>query len=129
MDNINNVLDAERKLLLDTLEKKWKDFYEKLKDNAQDGIEMRKTIIREYEEEMDRVMTEHHEEYRSQKITLALENQELQQKLQDMKALCMLNVEKLNYSYAVLKHKDEENTIIKNEQKRRINKSVYSTER
>ncbi|XP_046831239.1 dynein regulatory complex protein 1 [Vespa crabro] len=122
LDNINNVLDAERKLLLDTLEKKWKDFYEKLQDNGHEGIEKRKDIIREYEEEMERVMTEHHEEYRSQKITLALENQELQQKLQDMKALCMLNVEKLNYSYAVLKHKDEENTIIKNEQKRRINK-------
>ncbi|KAL2712095.1 dynein regulatory complex protein 1 [Vespula squamosa] len=122
LDNINNVLDAERKLLLDTLEQKWKGFYEKLRDDNQDGIEKRKNIIREYEEEMERVMTDHHEEYRSQKITLSLENQDLQQKLQDMKALCMLNVEKLNYSYTVLKHKDEENSIMKNEQKRRINK-------
>nr|XP_050863595.1 dynein regulatory complex protein 1 isoform X4 [Vespula vulgaris] len=122
LDNINNVLDAERKSLLKTLEQKWKDFYEKLRNDNQDGIEKRKSIIHEYEEEMEKVMTEHHEEYRSQKITSSLENQDLQQKLQDMKALCMLNVEKLNYSYTVLKHKEEENTIMKNEQKRRINK-------
>lgn len=118
------MLDAERKSLLKTLEQKWKDFYEKLRNDNQDGIEKRKSIIHEYEEEMEKVMTEHHEEYRSQKITSSLENQDLQQKLQDMKALCMLNVEKLNYSYTVLKHKEEENTIMKNEQKRRINKLV-----
>ncbi|XP_043487750.1 dynein regulatory complex protein 1 [Polistes fuscatus] len=122
LDNIDNVLDAERKLILSTLEEKWEAFYEKLRSNNMDATEKRKDVVREYEEEMERVMIEHHEKFRSERITLELENQDLQQKLQDMKAFCLMNVEKLNYNYAVLKHRDEENTIIKNEQKRRMNK-------
>ncbi|KAI4482971.1 hypothetical protein M0802_013547 [Mischocyttarus mexicanus] len=122
LDNIDNVLDAEYKLILNTLEEKWEDFYKKLRDDSIDAIKKRKDVVHEYEEEMERVMIEHHEKFRSQRITLELENQDLQQKLQDMKVFCLMNVEKLNYSYAVLKHRDEENTIIKNEQKRRINK-------
>ncbi|KAK2580856.1 hypothetical protein KPH14_005933 [Odynerus spinipes] len=122
LKNIDEVLDAERRELLDTLEEKWEALYEKLQDDSKEAINKRKEVIREYEVEMARVMTEHHEEYRAQKIGLELENQELQQKVQNMKALCLMNVEKLNYSYTVLKHRDEENTIVKNEQKRRINK-------
>ncbi|XP_014602609.1 PREDICTED: dynein regulatory complex protein 1 [Polistes canadensis] len=122
LNNIDNVLDTERKLILNTLEEKWEAFYEKLLSDNTDAIEKRKDVVREYEKEMERVMIEHHEKFRSERITLELENQDLQQKLQDMKAFCLMNVEKLNYNYAVLKHRDEENTIIKNEQKRRMNK-------
>lgn len=38
-----------------------------------------------------------------------------------MKATYQLNQEKLEYSFQVLKKRDEENTVIKSQQKRKIN--------
>lgn len=54
---------------------------------------------------------------------LALQNlQVLQLELEQVKALCLLNSEKLDYNFQVLKQRDEENVIIKAQQKRRINR-------
>ncbi|XP_033227866.1 dynein regulatory complex protein 1 isoform X2 [Belonocnema kinseyi] len=119
---IENALDSERKTFLQTSKKKWESLFSQRKANEINGIEQRKVIMREFEKEMNRVMTEHHEEYRAQKIKLETECQKLQQQIQEMKAICMLNVEKLNYNYAVLKRREDENAIIKSQQKRRLNK-------
>ena len=80
--------------------------------------------MQDYEIEKQKVLMEHQEEYRAQKIELETECQNLQQEVERMKAMCMMNVEKLDYSYTVLKRREDENTIIKNQQKRRINKYV-----
>ncbi|XP_019514512.1 PREDICTED: dynein regulatory complex protein 1 [Hipposideros armiger] len=45
----------------------------------------------------------------------------LEQQLQQMKATYQLNQEKLEYNYQVLKKRDEESTVIKSQQKRKIN--------
>lgn len=82
--------------------------------------------MNEYEKQMDNVLTENQEQYKSRKKYLEIECHKLQQEVQNMKALCMLNIEKLDYSYAVLKHREDENIIVKNQQKRRINK-LYDT--
>lgn len=39
-----------------------------------------------------------------------------------MKATYLLNQEKLEYNYQVLKKRDEESTVIKSQQKRKINR-------
>ena len=44
----------------------------------------------------------------------------LEQQLQQMKATYQLNQEKLEYNFQVLKKRDEENTITKSQQKRKI---------
>ena len=46
--------------------------------------------------------------------------QVLEQQLQQMKATYQLNQEKLEYNFQVLKKRDEENTITKSQQKRKI---------
>lgn len=46
----------------------------------------------------------------------------LEQQLQQMKAIYQLNREKLEYNFQVLKKRDEENTVIKSQQKRKINR-------
>ena len=46
--------------------------------------------------------------------------QTLEQNLQQMKATYQLNQEKLEYNFQVLKKRDEENTITKSQQKRKI---------
>lgn len=119
---INDVMESERKVLQDNLSEKWEALYKKLREDSLVGLDRRKEIMREYEEEMKRVMIEHQEEFRAQKISFELEIQKLQQEVQSTRALCFMNIEKLDYSYAVLKRREDENAIVKNQQKRRINK-------
>lgn len=102
--------------------KKWDELYNERQSNEMSGVERRREIMREYENEMNRVLIEHQEKYRAQKIWLETECEKLQQEVENMKALCMINIEKLDYSYAVLKRREDENKIVKNQQKRRINK-------
>ncbi|KAL0107505.1 hypothetical protein PUN28_014670 [Cardiocondyla obscurior] len=119
---INDVMEKERKLLLEVLSEKWEALYKKLKEDSLAGVDKRKEIMREYEEEMKKVVIEHQEKFRAQKISSELEIQKLQQEVENTKAQCFMNVEKLDYSYAVLKRREDENAIVKNQQKRRINK-------
>ncbi|KAL6267785.1 hypothetical protein P5V15_000856 [Pogonomyrmex californicus] len=119
---INNAIESERKMLLENIGEKWEALHKKLREESLAGVDRRKEIMREYEEEMKRAIIEHQEEFRAQKISFELEIQKLQQEVQNTKAVCFMNIEKLDYSYAVLKKREDENAIVKNQQKRRINK-------
>lgn len=125
MELIETVIESERKIMMEISMEKWNVLYKKLQDDTFEEKEKRKEIIKEYEKEMEKVIIEHQEEFRKQKIMYELEIQNLQQEVQNMKALCIMNVEKLDYNFAVLKRRDEENTIVKNQQKRKINKCVH----
>jgi len=48
----------------------------------------------------------------------------LEQQLQQMRATYQLNQEKLEYNFQVLKKRDEENTITKSQQKRKITRYI-----
>ncbi|PBC28405.1 dynein regulatory complex protein 1 [Apis cerana] len=122
MELIETVIESERKIMMEISMEKWNVLYKKLQEDTFEEKEKRKEIIKEYEKEMEKVIIEHQEEFRKQKIMYELEIQNLQQEVQNMKALCIMNVEKLDYNFAVLKRRDEENTIVKNQQKRKINK-------
>ncbi|XP_026666774.1 dynein regulatory complex protein 1 [Ceratina calcarata] len=122
VDLIESVIETERKILLESSLEKWNTLYKKLQDDTFEAREQRKEVMRQYEEHMEKAIIEHQEEFRKQKIMFELEIQNLQQEVQNMKSFCMMNVEKLDYNYAVLKRREEENIIVKNEQKRRINK-------
>ncbi|CAK9823003.1 Dynein regulatory complex protein 1 [Anthophora retusa] len=119
---IEKVIETEHKILLQSSMEKWKTLYQKIQENTLEAREKKKQIMREYEEEMKKAMIEHQEEFRKQKTTFELQIQNLQQEVQNMKALCLMNAEKLDYNYAVLKCREEENIIVKNQQKRKINK-------
>lgn len=123
---INDVIESERKILLENMMEKWEALYKRLQEDNLVGLDRRKEIMREYEKEMKKVIIEHQEEFRAQKISFELEIEKLRQEVQSTKALCFINIEKLDYSYAVLKQREDENTIVKNQQKRRINKSVLN---
>nr|XP_012229395.1 PREDICTED: dynein regulatory complex protein 1 [Linepithema humile] len=119
---INDAIESERKILLQNIAEKWEALHKKLQEDSLAGLDTRKEIMSEYEEEMKKVIIEHQEEFRAQKIKFELEIQKLQQEVQSTKAICFMNIEKLDYSYAVLKRREDENAIVKNQQKRRINK-------
>lgn len=47
-------------------------------------------------------MWDHHEKYREAKIELETLIQELQQELEKLKATCIINAEKIGYTYQVM---------------------------
>ncbi|XP_017788469.1 PREDICTED: dynein regulatory complex protein 1 [Habropoda laboriosa] len=102
---IEKVIETEHKILLQSSTEKWNTLYKKIQEDTVEAREKKKQVMLEYEEEMKKAMVEHQEEFRRQKTTF-----------------CMMNVEKLDYNYAILKCREEENIIVKNQQKRKINK-------
>ncbi|XP_037749676.1 dynein regulatory complex protein 1 isoform X2 [Chelonia mydas] len=82
----------------------------------------RMQTVEEYEKQLNQLQVKDAEEYATIKIQLENDVQILEQQLQQMKAIYQLNQEKLEYNFQVLKKRDEENTIIKSQQKRKLNR-------
>nr|XP_005895761.1 PREDICTED: dynein regulatory complex protein 1 isoform X2 [Bos mutus] len=71
-------------------------------------------LLERMEEQVKNVMKTFRQELQNIEI--------LEQQLQQMKATYQLNQEKLEYNFQVLKKRDEESTVIKSQQKRKINR-------
>lgn len=56
----------------------------------------------ENKDEMEKIMWEHHAKYRVAKIELESLIQELQKELEKLKAVCIINSEKIGYNYQVI---------------------------
>jgi len=65
-------------------------------------------------DEIEKLRIDYAKSYADKKISMETEIQNLEKCLEDMKALYLLNTEKLDYNFKVLKEKDEENTILTN---------------
>lgn len=65
-------------------------------------------------DEIEKLRIDFAKSYADKKISMETEIQNLEKCLEDMKALYLLNTEKLDYNFKVLKEKDEENTILTN---------------
>jgi dynein regulatory complex protein 1 len=76
----------------------------------------------EHAQQLEALKTQDAEDLDILKITLQTEVQSLQQQLEEMKATYMLNTEKLEYNYRVLATRDDENTTLLQQHKKRIAK-------
>lgn len=100
--------------------KKWDTMLQQRREKEEDHQKMREQRVEEHERQLDQLRTQDAEEYNMVKINLETDVQILEQQLQQMKATYQLNQEKLEYNFQVLKKRDEENTITKSQQKRKI---------
>merc|ERR550519_2097413 len=89
-------------------------------DKEQEYMELRESRGEDFENQLQQLRVQDAEEYNMVKIKLEKDVQTLEQNLQQMKATYQLNQEKLEYNFQVLKKRDEENTITKSQQKRKI---------
>jgi dynein regulatory complex protein 1 len=89
-------------------------------------VDLRAAKEEEYAKEIEKLRIDYAKSYADRKITMETEIQNLEKCLEDMKALYLLNSEKLDYNYKVLKEKDEENThltgILKNKRRNHYNR-------
>ncbi|KAM9297952.1 dynein regulatory complex protein 1 [Morus bassanus] len=119
---IEKAFELERRELLDNNRKKWEEAIQAHNAQELEYLYARMRKVEEFEKQLNQLRVEDEEEYNSMKIQLENDVQNLERQLQQMKAVYQLNQEKLEYNLQVLKKQDEENTIIRSQQKRKLNR-------
>lgn len=102
--------------------KKWEELYKKREQEEESNSENKFEQLEKFQNELNKLRWNFQEKYREAKIKLENDAENLQLELENIKALALLNSEKLDYNYQILKKREDENVIIKSQQKRRINK-------
>ncbi|KFZ62841.1 Dynein regulatory complex protein 1, partial [Podiceps cristatus] len=119
---IEKAFELERRELLDNNRKKWEEAIQAHNAQELEYLRARMRKVEEFEKQLNQLRAQDEEEYNSMKIQLENDVQNLEKQLQQMKAVYQLNQEKLEYNLQVLKKRDEENTIIRSQQKRKLNR-------
>lgn len=119
---IEEVIMSERHNLIEFNNKKWDELFKKQREQEIQNSNKKFEQIEEYTIKMNNLRQNFHEKFRSTRIHLENDIEELQKELERIKALALLNSEKLDYNYQILKKREDENLIIKSQQKRRLNK-------
>ncbi|XP_042658955.1 dynein regulatory complex protein 1 isoform X4 [Tyto alba] len=119
---IEKAFELERRELLDNNRKKWEEAIQAHNAQELDYLCARMRKVEEFEKQLNQLRVQDEEEYNSMKIQLENDVQNLEKQLQQMKAVYQLTQEKLEYNLQVLKKQDEENTIIRSQQKRKLNR-------
>ncbi|NXG61010.1 DRC1 protein, partial [Hemiprocne comata] len=119
---IEEAFELERRELLDNNRKKWEESIQAHKAKELEYLHNRMRKVEQYEKQLKQLWGQDEEEYNNMKLQLENDVQNLEKQLQQIKAVYQLNQEKLEYNLQVLKKQDEENTIIRSQQKRKINR-------
>jgi len=119
---IERVFIEERAEVLQANRRKFDKLLKTREAQEEELMRSRFERVDDCERQLDTLRINDQEEYNMVKIKLETDVQILEQQLQQMKATYQLNQEKLEYNFQVLKKRDEENMITKNQQKRRITK-------
>ncbi|KAK5641763.1 hypothetical protein RI129_010310 [Pyrocoelia pectoralis] len=122
LELIEGVILVERKILIDTNDKRWEELHKKrdLEENLNCVTKFEQ--LEDFEEICTALRVNHQEKYRNIRIKLGNDIENLERELEKIKSLALINSEKLDYNYQVLKKRENENVTIKSQQKRRINK-------
>jgi dynein regulatory complex protein 1 len=122
LDLLEKTIDDERKILQIVTTKKWEAMYDKRSVNEETKMRREAEKAEFYSNELQRIQLEHEELIRATKIRLENDNQALEIEVQKLKRNIMLNSEKLEYNFQVLKKREDENVMVRNQQKRRLSK-------
>lgn len=122
LEILEKTIDDERKILQIISTKKWESMYEKRALNEEMRMRREAEKAEFYSNEIKRIQLQHEELIRATKIRLENDNQALEIEVQKLKRNIMLNSEKLDYNFQVLKKREDENVMVRNQQKRRLSK-------
>ncbi|XP_038656048.1 dynein regulatory complex protein 1 [Scyliorhinus canicula] len=117
---IEKAFQLERHELMNSNLLIWERKMQMRRDKEIEYLMVRMEKVEQYESQLQQLRVQDAEEYNMIKIKLETDVEILEQQLEQMKAIYQLNQEKLEYNFQVLKKRDEENTITKSQQKRRI---------
>ena len=120
LTKIDQAFESERLEMLERHRNDWNSLNYKRSDNEVDYLKESEERVEEFANQLEHLRVQDAEEYNMVKIKLETDVQVLEQQLQAMRATYQLNSEKLDYNFTVLKKREEENTITKSRQKRKI---------
>ncbi|XP_055695104.1 dynein regulatory complex protein 1 homolog [Lutzomyia longipalpis] len=120
LDFMQQTIDQERTRIKGNINQKWDDLYKERQEKEVKKLSDAKEKSEFFKAEIERITVQHEELTRATKINLEHDNEALQLELQRVKANILLNSEKLDYNFEVLKRREEENVIIRCQQKKRL---------
>ncbi|KAI7799695.1 Dynein regulatory complex protein 1 [Triplophysa rosa] len=120
LHQIENSFGDERRTLLAKNRKKWEQQMKERCDKELKNMMQSLSLMEEHEDLLHKLRTQTAEEYNTDKIKLDTEVQNSRMKVQEMKFSCHLNQEKLDDKFTTLKKREEENTILKSQLKRKL---------
>ena len=120
LTKIDQSFESERIELLEKHRNDWENLMNQRSGKEVDFLKEAEDRVEDFSSQLQHLRVQDAEEYNMVKIKLETDVQVLEQQLQAMRATYQLNSEKLDYNFQVLKKRDEENTITKSQQKRKI---------
>lgn len=122
LQSIEDVMATERQNIVEAADKKWESLFKQRNDHEEVNTTRKMKLADEFLETINETRVQHEERFRETKIAIEKEVETLQLELEQLKAACLLNGEKLDYNYNILKKREDENMIIRSQQKRLVNK-------
>lgn len=122
LEVLEKTIEDEREILQLITTKKWESMYDKRAINEETKMRRENEKAEFYSNEIKRIQLGHEELIRATKIRLENDNQALEIEVQKLKRNIMLNSEKLDYNFQVLKKREDENVMVRTQQKRRLSK-------
>ncbi|XP_058055732.1 dynein regulatory complex protein 1 homolog [Anopheles bellator] len=122
LDLIQGTVEEERIVLQNAANFNWNDVYAKRATNERLKVKQKKERLIANLTEIEQIELDYVETTRATRIKLDKDTQALAIELQKIKTNTTLNSEKLDYSFQVLKKREDENLMVKNAQKRRLAK-------
>ncbi|XP_039287142.1 dynein regulatory complex protein 1 [Nilaparvata lugens] len=108
---IEDGIETERLEAIQTFNKKWEGLNRQREKEQVNNLNSKLNSLEEHNQEMKRIMLVHQEKFRDSKINLEENIQLLQREVESVKAVCLLNREKVDYNYQVLKKRDDLNIL------------------
>ncbi|EDV92352.1 dynein regulatory complex protein 1 homolog [Drosophila grimshawi] len=126
LELLRNTVEDERQTFSLTAEEKWRSFFNALKTNFDEKSNLVR-VREEFYAQQTQQLQEYQDELTKQtRVRLEKECGRLELELRRTRDNVLMNSEKLDYNYQVLQRRNEENTIINNQQKRRVAR-LYET--
>ncbi|XP_057658272.1 dynein regulatory complex protein 1-like isoform X5 [Diorhabda carinulata] len=119
---IDQVISEEKRKFIEKSNEKWEDLYRKRNQEESALTEYKLQKQEEISSKIRHLNVCHEEQFRKTKIELERDIEKAQNEFERIKSLALFNRERLEYNYEVLKRRENENLIIKSQQKRRMSK-------
>ena len=118
--NLESSYDQQKSQKLRKGENSWQSLLEGVARSSEDQMESRLALVEEQEFEMDELIINDYEQLGETKQKMEWNVRCLEEQIEMIQAITHLNTERLDYEIHVLNKHEEENAIIKSEQKRKI---------
>ncbi|KAH8400049.1 hypothetical protein KR215_006061 [Drosophila sulfurigaster] len=126
LEMLRNTVEDERQTFSHTAATKWRSFFDALNTNFEEKSKLVRVREQFYSLQTQLLQDSQDELTKQTRVRLEKECERLELELRRTRDNVLMNSEKLDYNYQVLQRRNDENTIITNQQKRRVAR-LYET--